>query len=254
MVVGHFQLSRANAGGESPNSQPTLSAIQFAEGTRTPELPRPDNAVKGQTGIPRPKRHYYAGLSRLRSLRWGYYEFEDLDLLQDTARAPASMWGIRVGGRYPISSIFRAQVGLQMNFGSIIVDTLLDRYLMPVAEEYSVRHFGVFPEIQIMLPPVGVTQLHAALGIGFNTVKYSEPEDRKLTGLTDRRWCIGAHGGVGFDIWASESFGLTLSYSQTIWRPVYYSYKIELPEYSLPYWEIHWTHTVGAALIFMIND
>jgi len=164
------------------------------------------------------------------------------------------MWGIRAGGRYPISSVFRAQVGLQMNFGSIIVDTLLNRYLLPVVEEYSVRHFAVLPEIQIMLPPVGMTQLHAALGLGFNTVKYSEPEDRKLTGLTDRRWCISAHGGVGFDIWASESFGLALSYSQTIWRPVYYNYKIELPENSIPYWEMHWTHTVGAALMFMIND
>ncbi len=252
MCIGVSPVRAENTGESSFGGLPGNVGTRLKEPRRI-GLPRPDGAVKGTGEIPLGKRHYYLGMSGIRSSRWGYFEFEDPDLLQDTTRSPASMWGIRFGGRYPLNDIFRAQFGLQANFGSLTVDTLLNSELLPVAEEYSVFHFGVIPQIQILLPPVGVTQLHAGLGIGFNVVRYDEPEDRQLTGLTDRRWCMSAHGGVGFDIWASESFGLTLSYSQTVWRPVFYHYKIQLPESSIPYWEIHWTHTVGAALMFLID-
>ena len=211
---------------------------------------------------------YYIGANGLLSIRKGAYEFEPVELRQDTARNNMLMAGVALGRRYEFTPNVRLSVGAIFNMGSVIEDTLQTDYDTYVLVKQWLLQVGIDPELQFARANAGAPGLYAFVGGGISYVRFKtgfalfdEPReeaefrsDANMPAQTEHRWSPHAHAGIGLDIMPRREIGISLRYSLRFSKPVAYEESRELYLENIPYYELHFSHMLQFQILFQFED
>ncbi|MBD3393921.1 MAG: hypothetical protein GF418_17440 [Chitinivibrionales bacterium] len=211
---------------------------------------------------------YFAGANGSLSLRKGAYEFPPAELREDTARQNVLLFGFTAGKRYTLARVLRLKIGAIFNYGGTVEDTLNLGNGNQVLVRHGFFHFGIDPELQVILPENGNLTPFVFAGGGINFMRlrngfadYDAPlewvefhKESDLPTTTERRWCPHAHGGAGFDIMPRREVGICIKYSFRFWKPVEYDASRDLPLDDITYRELFLTHMLQFEILFTFDQ
>jgi len=211
---------------------------------------------------------YLVGGSASISVRKGAYEFDALNLRQDTARDNTPLFGFMLGKRYAVSPQFRFVAAVMFNFGSAAEDTLAPTQYNLYLIKHSFFHAGIVPEFQIAFPGDERLTPIVFAGGGLNFVRFKEgffllddprrpvkfTADSHMDPMVEKRWCPHAHGGAGFDFMSRRDIGFSVRYVFMFWKPVIYEDQRDMPMDNVPYREYFLTHMLQVQLLFGFEE
>jgi hypothetical protein len=211
---------------------------------------------------------YYIGANGSLSIRKAAYEFDAVELRQDTARHNLLMLGFALGRRFEFSPVVRLGIGAAIDFGSVIEDTIqtdIDDYVL--VKQWFL-HVGLDPELQFALAKAGAIEPYVFIGGGINYNRmrsgfalYDDPRreaefrnEANMPSFTEKRWSPHAHGGAGFDYMPRREIGISIRYSFRFSKPVAYEEAREFPIASISYYELFLTHMIQLQILFQFED
>jgi hypothetical protein len=211
---------------------------------------------------------YFLGPAIIYNIRDGFYDFADIQKSRQVSRNGLLMYGIGGGKRFGIFRFMRLQIGLNLDMGNIVDDTLSTMLvgkatLSPIGVKHTIYHAGLAPELQFCIPITDRTLPFVRIGGGLNYVAGNEQmfvlnSDTLVTGMDPEtmyngHWNFNVMAGFGFDLLVTRSITICLSYSFTYWQPVQGAIYNDFPLNGLKYHEIFYSHGIQAMMLFEIN-
>jgi hypothetical protein len=211
---------------------------------------------------------YFLGPAIIYNIRDGFYDFADIQKSLPVARNSLFMYGIGGGKRLGLTRFMRLQIGLNLDMGSVLDDTLSTMLvgkstLSPIGVKHTIYHAGLAPELQFCVPMTDRTLPFVRIGGGLNYVAGNEQmfvlnSDTLVTGMDPEtmyngHWNFNVMAGFGFDLIVARSITICLSYSFTYWQPVQGAIYNDFPLNGLKYHEIFYSHGIQAMMLFEIN-
>jgi hypothetical protein len=180
------------------------------------------------------------------SARDGYIDISDIRKSVAVPRGALAAFGLAAGVQAPLSRALRLQVGLHLDVGSAVDDTLFTAETVTVRNFYY--HAGLEPQLHIspwhsrrVAPFVCIGAGAHCVWVQERTFLLHDPSQEIL--FTDRKYVSNASfsfsliSGLGCDIALNKRFGITLSDYFRYLYPVSYTINQDFPLYEMPYRE-----------------
>ncbi len=207
---------------------------------------------------------YFIGGNILYNQRQGTYVFESLKKQQDITVPSLSLFGFNLGKRYYVRPWFRWQIDAMLSFGSTLEDTSFHNIYFSHKNQFKVFNGNL--DFHLVRPKSNTLDLFVLCGGGITYLRLEEhtvrPGDESdevsLSGYSEinlKSWSPNLRLGAGMDITPARNFGINVTYSYWIWRPVKYLDKRDMPLYAVEYKERFFTHMFQVMLLFnLLSD
>lgn len=206
------------------------------------------------------KGDYFIGPFFSYSKRAGHIDFESIKKSVAVARTNLFTAGLSGGIRLPLGRLLRVQVGLSIDAGNAIEDTLYtDRTAL---DKYYYYHAALEPALLCALAPAKsrVTPF-LVLGAGVNAVWINErtfflDEPAQEVIFIDRyyvnemNWSASGTAGLGINIAFNSSIGISLISTFRYLYPVSWKIEEDLPLYAMRYTEAHYGNVTWLGVYF----
>ena len=210
--------------------------------------------------IERSKGDYFIGPFFTYGKRDGHINFESIKKSVAVARPNLFTAGLSGGIRLPLGRLLRLQVGLCIDAGNAIDDTLYTT--QPSLDKYYYYHAAVEPALFCALVPAKsrVTPF-LLLGAGVNAVWVNErtfllDEPAQEVIFTDRyyvnnvSWSASGTAGLGINIAINSGIGISLSSTFRYLYPVSWKIQEDFPLYGMRYTESQYGNVTWLGVYF----
>ena len=210
--------------------------------------------------IERSKGDYFIGPFLTYGKRAGHIDFESIKKSAAVARPNLFTAGLSGGIRLPLGRLLRLQVGLCIDAGNAIDDTLYTT--QPSLDKYYYYHAAVEPALLCALVPAKsrVTPF-LVLGAGVNVVWVNErtfllDEPAQDVIFTDRyyvnnvSWSVSGTAGLGINIAINSGIGISLISTFRYLYPVSWKIQEDFPLYTMRYTESQYGNVTWLGVYF----
>jgi hypothetical protein len=206
------------------------------------------------------KGDYFIGPFFTYSKRPGHIDFDSVKKSVAVAHPDIFTAGLSGGIRLPLGRLLRLQVGLCIDAGNAIDDTLYTT--QPALDKYYYYHAALEPALLCALVPAKsrVTPF-LALGAGVNAMWVNErtflldkPAQEVI--FTDRyyinevSWSASGFAGLGINIAINSGIGISLSSSFRYLYPVSWKIQEDFPLYAMRYTESQYGNVTWLGIYF----
>jgi hypothetical protein len=194
------------------------------------------------------------------SKREGHLDFESIKKSVAVARPDLFTAGISGGIRLPLGPLLRVQVGLSIDAGNVIGDTLFTTRTS--LDKYYYYHAVLEPALICALVPAKsrVTPF-LLLGAGGNAVWVNEhtfflDEPGQEVIFTDRHyvnevsWSVSGVAGLGINVAITGGVGISLTSTFRYLYPVSWKIQEDFPLYAMKYTESQYGNVTWLGLYF----
>lgn len=210
--------------------------------------------------IERSKGDYFIGPFLTYGKRAGHIDFESIKKSVAVARPNLFTAGLSGGIRLPLGRLLRVQVGLSIDAGNAVDDTLYTT--KPALDKYYFYHAALEPALLCALVPAKsrVTPF-LVLGAGVNAVWINErtflvDEPAQEVIFTDRyyvnevSWSASGTAGLGINFAINSGIGISLVSTFRYLYPVSWKIQEDFPLYAMQYIESQYGNVTWLGVYF----